>query len=341
MPEISADEAAFHATHSAVQQVEVDLEEVVRRLGDNALSPKSRRDALGLLRETVARCLNAWDDEQQAAGTRSGSAADPNKPAPSKRDPSNPVEDIPVSPLTNMIRDLCPSAWAPIEDAMLRALRHPGTGPGPEREGTTVPIGICVLTATEDMADVVHWDVVSGPSPKAPETPEAREIEAREMRFRKRNAGLRFVTVPVPYGAYFGLVAALEARIADGAVQRWCDQDPYGHVGRHDVVLLRRSIARVCVGARVLTEATMSDTEPLDRLIHDLCPAYVAALLEVFQAPGEFELGTTLANELELKLATGAVDRWLREHPSEPVTRAQVEEHIAFLRRILPPPAQH
>jgi hypothetical protein len=39
--EISADEAASHAAHSAVQQVEGDLAEVFRRLGDNALSPKS------------------------------------------------------------------------------------------------------------------------------------------------------------------------------------------------------------------------------------------------------------------------------------------------------------
>jgi hypothetical protein len=100
-----------------------------------------------------------------------------------------------------MIRDLCPEVWAPIEDAMLRVLRHPGTGPGPEREGPIVPIGLGVLTATED-----------------------------------RDAGLGRVTVPVPYGAYFDFIVALEARLADGAVRRWCEQDPYGQTGRHDIV---------------------------------------------------------------------------------------------------------
>jgi hypothetical protein len=243
MNEISADEATFQAAHSAVQQVGVDLAEVFDKLGDNALSAESRGYALALLRMT----LDPYREQLQLPGVRPsarssspGSAAEPNKPAPSRNDPANPVEDIPTSVLTSMIRDLCPSAWAPIEDAMLRVLRHPGTGPGPEREGLVVPIGLCVLTATESMADVGHLYMVPGPLPKAPETPEARETG--KASWRKRNASLRFVTVLVPHGAYFSLVAALEARIADGAVQCWCDQDPYGQVNRHDVV---RYVARL------------------------------------------------------------------------------------------------
>jgi hypothetical protein len=55
------------------------------------------------------------------------------------------------------------------------------------------------------------------------------------------------------------------------------------------------------------------------------------------------EAATILVNELEPKLATGEVDRWLREHPHEPVTRAEVEEHLAFERYHyrVPPPARH
>jgi hypothetical protein len=95
-----------------------------------------------------------------------------------------------------------------------------------------------------------------------PETPEAREIveaaespEARKAsdgavaRFQARAAWRRHVTVPVPFAAYFDLVAALEARLANGTVQRWVDKSPGADIGCRDVV---RYVARLREYAFVL-----------------------------------------------------------------------------------------
>ena len=41
----------------------------------------------------------------------------------------------------------------------------------------------------------------------------------------------------------------------------------------------------------------------------------------------------TLASELEAALTSGAVDRWLRQNPDADLTREDVVDHIAFLRR--------
>jgi hypothetical protein len=115
---------------------------------------------------------------------------------------------------------------------------------------------------------------------------------------------------------------------------------------------------------------------PMARLMRNLCPAAYAAhfkgsppeianmpaneLLEAYLAgcaaqgmtreEALTELSVTspdcvdsllaLITALEIKLATGEVDRWIAEHSGAGLTRAHVEEHLAFLRGTLPPPTR-
>jgi hypothetical protein len=104
---------------------------------------------------------------------------------------------------------------------------------------------------------------------------------------------------------------------------------------------------------------------PMRQLLRELCPAAFAPIEKQLAQPDsgwryigtkdgydEFEtcaptvafanpaIFARLAAALADQLASGAVDRWLAEHPSEAITREQVVEHLANLRqdRSEPPP---
>jgi hypothetical protein len=51
----------------------------------------------------------------------------------------------------------------------------------------------------------------------------------------------------------------------------------------------------------------------------------------------EFDRTRAESTQLESALMTGEVDRWIAEHPGSGVTRAEVEEYLAFLRDALVP----
>jgi hypothetical protein len=110
----------------------------------------------------------------------------------------------------------------------------------------------------------------------------------------------------------------------------------------------------------------------LARLLHDLCPAHAAAseeglreipnmsTQELLRAEAVLSIMETMTPEelsahlgtlppedadialaeiatLEIKLMTGEVDCWIAMHSDSGVTRAEVEQHLAFQRSRLPP----
>jgi hypothetical protein len=76
----------------------------------------------------------------------------------------------------------------------------------------------------------------------------------------------------------------------------------------------------------------------LSRLLRDLCPSYAEGSQEFGRRIPYMSTPELLeAAQLESALMTGEVDRWIAEHPGSGVTRAGVEEHLAFLRDALVP----
>jgi hypothetical protein len=106
------------------------------------------------------------------------------------------------------------------------------------------------------------------------------------------------------------------------------------------ILPMRRLLRELCPDAFARIEEQLANPEGggqairkvgeemIDGEMYETLETYGPAF-RVFAGPRTF---SRLAVALDAQLASGAVDRWLREHPDEAITREQVVEHLAYLQ---------